>query len=110
MSDRLDYDPESDAYPSYARRDKIMLTVAEEAAQWFVRVKDEPLSRTDQAQYLSWLQTSPGHISEALRMGQVYGLLRDTRLRQLIASGDVSNVIELRSGLAQPPPVTQPPG
>jgi transmembrane sensor len=107
MSDRLDHDPESDAYPSCMRREKITLAVAEEAAQWFVRVKDEPLSRADQTQYLRWLQTSPGHISEALRMGQVYGLLRDTRLRQLIASGEVSNVIELRPGLAEPPAATE---
>jgi len=108
MSDRLDYDPESDAPSSYARRDRITLAVAEEAAEWFVRVKDEPLSRAEQAQYLRWLQTSPGHISEALRVGQVYGLLRDTRLRQLIASVEVSNVIELRPRLTQSPASTEP--
>jgi len=100
MSDRLDSDPEGDAYP-FASRDAVRLAVAEEAAQWFVRVKDEHPTRTAQKDYLHWLQASPVHIAEALRMGQVYGLLRYSRLHQIVSSGAVSNVVELRSGAVQ---------
>jgi transmembrane sensor len=98
MSDRLDDDRQGDGHV-YRVRDDPGLTVSEEAAQWFVRLKDERLTRAEQAQYLSWLQASPEHIAEALRMGEVYGVLRRSRLGQLVAENELSNVVELRSGV-----------
>jgi ferric-dicitrate binding protein FerR (iron transport regulator) len=98
MSDRLDNDRPGNGHV-YRVRDDPGPSVGEEAAQWFVRLKDERLTRAEQAQYLRWLQASPAHIAEALRMGEVYGVLRRSRLRQLVADNEISNVVDLRSGV-----------
>ena len=85
-------------------RELVRPAVSEEAAEWFVRLRDG-LSPAEQREYLRWLKASPDHIAEALRMAQVYGLLRCSRLRQIqsqslwnqgLANQSLSNVIELR--------------
>lgn len=51
-------------------------SVAEEAAEWFVRLDSGELSLAQQREYLSWLNSSARNTAEALRVSQLFGLLR----------------------------------
>lgn len=73
---------------------------AEEAAEWFIRLKDTRPSRAQHQAYLRWLQASPSHIVEALRVGRMYGLLRHAQLTAAASEG-MSNVVELPVPSAQ---------
>lgn len=77
------------------RREADRLTLAsEEAAEWFLRLKDDGLALKEQREYLKWLKSSPDNIGEALRVGQVYSLLSKMKLSP-IADAPVSNIVEL---------------
>ncbi len=69
--------------------------LSEEAAHWFVRLKDDDLSATERRQYLEWLKQAPAHVAEMLRVTGVYGALRGARLKQSITLEDGEpNVVE----------------
>lgn len=42
--------------------------ISERAAEWYIRLRDENLSKIDRQRYLLWLKQSPTHIAEILRM------------------------------------------
>ncbi len=70
--------------------------ISEEAAEWFVRLKDGDVEVATRSQYLQWLKKSPSHIAEVLRICRIYGLLRHTKLQSFVFGDETpSNVIEL---------------
>ncbi len=80
------------------RRDTVESTAAAaEAAQWFILLKDTRLGRARKQEYVKWLQASPEHMAEALRMGRLYGLLRHSQLERCIIP-ERSNVVRLDVG------------
>jgi transmembrane sensor len=70
------------------------LTVSDQAAEWFVRLRDRDLSAADRRKYVRWLKHSPSHISEFLRLCQIYGRVKRANL-PLKLPEELSNVIEL---------------
>lgn len=78
-----------------------------EAAEWVLRLQDHKATRTERAEYVRWLQESPLHVSEMLRVSHVHGELADFPYWNEIAPLDVSSagasVLEFSS--ADGPPV-----
>lgn len=73
------------------------LALSNEAAEWFVRLRDERLATKHRERNVRWLKQSPAHIAELLRIQQVYKVLRAAKIqnRPLDASGEMhSNVVE----------------
>jgi transmembrane sensor len=72
-----------------------------EAAEWFIRLRDENLPARHRARNVRWLKESPENIAELLRIQQVYALLRECKVQNRTPpaaespSDDASNVIEL---------------
>jgi ferric-dicitrate binding protein FerR (iron transport regulator) len=63
--------------------DDIQVLISEQAAGWFVQLKDGELSETEQRRYLCWLKQSPAHVAEVFRIEQIHRLLRDSlRIRR----------------------------
>ena len=98
------------------------LAVSNEAAEWFVRMRDDRLTARQRQKNVRWLKQSPTHIAELLRIQQVYKVLRAAKLQsQPLASmaepgaddrvaPNVSNVIEFSSrAQVLPEPVQAPP-
>jgi len=56
---------------------------SEEAAEWYVRLRDEKLPLAKRLTYLCWLRASPVHIAEMLRMRNLGRRLRGTPLPHL---------------------------
>lgn len=78
------------------QRDRTRISLASrEAAEWFIRLKDTQPSRADHREYLNWLQASPSHMAEALRIGRMYGLLRRSQPVPGDVSQEASNVVEM---------------
>lgn len=50
--------------------------IAEEAAEWFVELREKPPGRDVKDRFVSWLTESPVHVEEYLAMAQVFGVLR----------------------------------
>jgi transmembrane sensor len=72
----------------------VQLPVSDQAAEWFVRLRDRDLSAADRRKYVRWLKHSPSHISEFLRLCQIYGRVKRANLPVKLPE-DLSNVIEL---------------
>lgn len=91
------------------RRDNYKLSLtSEEAAEWFVRLKDEPRT-ADRRRYLRWLRASPENTAEALRMGQLFRLLQDSEIKYVESAQDqASNVVDLPSREGNASPALQP--
>lgn len=84
------------------------LAVSSEAAEWFVRLRDDRLGARHRERNVRWLKQSPAHIAELLRIQQVYRVLRAAKVqnRPPGAPGESSsNVVELAP---RPPPSTEP--
>ena len=76
--------------------------LSNEAAEWFVRLRDDRLGTRHRERNVRWLKQSPAHIAELLRIQQVYKVLRAAKVenRPPAARGEAeSNVVEL-----MPPP------
>lgn len=58
-------------------RDPKSALISEEAAEWFVRVKDDHLGAEERRQYVRWLKQSSTHAAEMLRMHQLARWLRN---------------------------------
>jgi transmembrane sensor len=79
------------------RRDESVRIASEQAAEWFIRLKDKQVSRQDQRAYTAWLKRSPQNVAEQLRMLALYRLLSRARVRNSwSASAWQSNVVELQ--------------
>ena len=51
--------------------------VAEEAAEWLLRLQRGDLSKEQRAQFVDWLREAPVHVKEMLRVSQVDTVLRE---------------------------------
>ncbi|MFC4314930.1 FecR family protein [Steroidobacter flavus] len=84
------------------------MSLSNEAAEWFVRLRDDRLGTRNRERNVRWLKQSPTHIAELLRIQQVYQALRAAKVvnRSPRASGqEASNIIELEARReAEPPP------
>lgn len=89
-------------------RDNAKQALSDEAAEWFIRLRDDRLNERNRERNVRWLKESPAHIAELLRIQQVYTVLRAAKLenRPPGPPGQAdSNVVELmpRSLPASPP-------
>lgn len=83
--------------------------LSSEAAEWFVRLRDDRLGVQHRERNVRWLKQSPDHIAELLRIQQVYKVLRAAKLQDRSPPGEgepESNVIELVPRV--PPPLPEP--
>jgi len=88
-----------------------------EAAEWFIRLQGDEVSAQDQEIYADWLQRSPVHVEEFLRLaalqGDLAGLpeIRDADVNKLLAdlSQAQENVLDLEPHLRRPPVAERPP-
>ena len=60
--------------------DRRLGLTSEEAAEWYVRLRDEELPLAKRLTYLCWLRESPVHIAEMLRMRNLGKRLQGSRL------------------------------
>lgn len=76
--------------------------LSDEAAEWFIRLRDDRLAARQRARNVRWLKESPANISELLRIQQVHALLRECQVQNRTPPagesepGEPSNVIELK--------------
>lgn len=85
--------------------------LSDEAAEWFIRLRDDRLSARHRERNVRWLKESPSHIAELLRIQQVYTVLRAAKLENRPSGppGQAdSNVVELTPRTLPPPTVTSP--
>ncbi|HEY0681675.1 MAG TPA: FecR domain-containing protein [Steroidobacter sp.] len=85
--------------------------LSNEAAEWFVRLRDDRLGLQHRERNVRWLKQSPDHIAELLRIQQVYKVLRAAKLQDRSPPGEgepESNVIELVPRVPPPLPLPQP--
>ncbi len=88
-------------------RDKSADVIAEEAADWLVRLSSTDASAEEQREFVAWLKRSPVHLSAYLGVERTWGNLRHVDaahridVAALLAAPD-TNVVQLGS---LPPPV-----
>lgn len=70
------------------------MSLSNEAAEWFVRLRDDRMGMRHRERNVRWLKQSPAHIAELLRIQQVYQVLRAAKV-QGVVEGKSSNVIDL---------------
>ena len=93
-----------------ARDRRIRHALSDEAAEWFVLMRDERLGARHRQRNVRWLKQSPDHIAELLRIQQVYKVLRAAKLQDRPPGASnqedepESNVIDLARRLPPPPP------
>lgn len=74
------------------------VSLSNEAAEWFVRLRDDHMGTRHRERNVRWLKQSPAHIAELLRIQQVYQVLRAANVQsgsQAAPDQELSNVIEL---------------
>ena len=69
--------------PMTDRDDQEMQTVSDQAAEWFVRLRDRDLTVTERRKYVRWLKQSPNHIAEFMRLCRLYGRVKRAKLPTL---------------------------
>lgn len=76
--------------------------LSDEAAEWFIRLRDDRLTARHRERNVRWLKESPTNIAELLRVQQVHALLRECKVQNRtpptageLAPDEPSNVIEL---------------
>lgn len=68
-------------------------SVSEEAAEWFVCLRDDELGARERGKYVRWLKQSPAHVEEMLRISELAGWLHD--IEGPVSTYDpASNVVE----------------
>jgi transmembrane sensor len=88
---------DEDADISGSARDNAKQALSDEAAEWFIRLRDDRLNERHRERNVRWLKQSPAHIAELLRIQQVYTVLRAAKLDNSPPSSPGqadSNVIE----------------
>src|SRR5690349_6811769 len=84
-------------------------SVSDQAAEWFIRLRDHDLSAAERRRYVRWLKHSPDHIAEFMRTARMYGRVKRAELPTLSPEeDDSSNVIPLMRGAAEAPAERQP--
>jgi transmembrane sensor len=100
-----DEDADMQGSPKRGSQEEVTQTsLSNEAAEWFVRLRDDRLAMRHRERNVRWLKRSPAHIAELLRIQQVYQVLRAANVqnRTPVTPGqEISNVIEL--GDQRPP-------
>jgi ferric-dicitrate binding protein FerR (iron transport regulator) len=76
--------------------------LSDEAAEWFIRLRDDRLTTRHRERNVRWMKESPANIAELLRVQQVHALLRECKVQNRTppaageaVSDEPSNVIEL---------------
>ncbi len=83
--------------------------VSDQAAEWFIRLRDRDLTTSDRRKFVRWLKHSPSHISEFMRLGNLYGRVKRAKGPTLLPDEVTSNVVPLmQRELAQPEPESEP--
>jgi transmembrane sensor len=78
------------------QEDNAMQSVSEQAAEWFIRLKDRDLGAAERRRYVRWLKQSPNNIAEFMRLARLYGRVKRAKLPTLLPEEDESsNVIAL---------------
>ena len=78
--------------------DNAMQPVSDQAAQWFIRLRDRDLTVAERRKYVRWLKQSPNHIAEFMRLCRLYGRVKRAKLPTLSSETDDSNVIAMIQG------------
>ena len=60
-------------------------SVNDQAAEWFIRLRDRDLTTADRRKFVRWLKQSPGHIAEFMRLCQLYGRVKRAKVPTLHA-------------------------
>lgn len=86
------------------------VSLSNEAAEWFVRLRDDRLGQRNRERNVRWLKQSPSHIAELLRIQQVHQALRAAKVvnRSGGSSQEVTNVIQLGAEREPTPPEAPP--
>jgi transmembrane sensor len=100
---------DEDAAMKGSLHENAQAALSSEAAEWFVRLRDDRLGARYRERNVRWLKQSPAHIAELLRIQQIYKVLRSVKLenRPPGPPGEMqSNVVELmpRAVPSHPPP------
>lgn len=74
--------------------DRAAQAVADQAAEWFIRLKDRDLTMIERRNFVRWLKQSPGNIAEFMRLCQLYGRVKRAKVPALPPQEPSSNVIE----------------
>jgi transmembrane sensor len=78
------------------RNENRRTAISIEAAEWFVRLKDDDMNARDRRIFLAWLKESPMNIAELLRLRETYRHVRIAKLASaMFIEKTDSNVIEL---------------
>src|ERR1044072_1731101 len=87
-------------------------SVSDQAAEWFIRLRDRDLTTADRRKFVRWLKQSPNHIAEFMRLCNLYGRVKRAKVPTLLAEeAGASNVIALTQHEAErfePQPEEQP--
>ncbi|HEY7642158.1 MAG TPA: FecR domain-containing protein [Steroidobacteraceae bacterium] len=75
--------------------DNAMQAVSDQAAEWFIRLRDRDLGPAERRKYVRWLKQSPNHIAEFMRLARLYGRVKRAKLPTLLPEEPDSNVIAL---------------
>jgi transmembrane sensor len=76
-------------------------SVSDQAAEWFIRLRDRDLTMADRRKFVRWLKQAPSHIAEFMRLCQLYGRVKRAKVPTLLPDDVASNVIPLmQRGLA----------
>ena len=70
-------------------------SVSDQAAEWFIRLRDRDLTIADRRKFVRWLKQAPSHIAEFMRLCQLYGRVKRAKVPTLLPDELESNVIPL---------------
>jgi transmembrane sensor len=94
--------------PMREHDDNATQSVSDQAAEWFIRLKDRDLSAAERRRYVRWLKQSPNHIAEFMRTCRMYGRVKRAKVPTLLPEEDASNVIPLIQRESLPSAEPQP--
>jgi transmembrane sensor len=84
-------------------------SVSDQAAEWFIRLRDRDLTMADRRKFVRWLKQAPSHIAEFMRLCQLYGRVKRAKVPTLLPEEGGSNVIPLLQGERGPSAEAQRP-
>lgn len=70
-------------------------SVSDQAAEWFIRLRDRDLTMSDRRKFVRWLKQAPSHIAEFMRLCQLYGRVKRAKVPTLLPEEVASNVFAL---------------
>ena len=82
-------------------------SVSDQAAEWFIRLRDRDLTTADRRKFVRWLKQAPSHIAEFMRLCQLYVGVKRAKVPTLLPEEMASNVIPLLQ--REIVPVREPP-